>query len=1538
MIALGDEVEVTFAQTERASRAARPPSPSEVAKEEAWKEAARLASHFENDKNLTRIVRVQPTVWRQAGQRAAFRDSRRGRALSSKASSSSSSIASTAIVEANDEEDASTSSSSPRPVNRLPHILSLHSRSIDSSNREPSFLSYEPVLPQIGTQLVQAALRSNSVRCSVVNKQPSQGGSMQTPRINLQTMTAAWASQCTSVVLSLAAAKHECEFGNGIKLSNLSATNALEPCSLVDPTRSPSSGPKYKPFLLTSTSRLLPHALSTRLCSHSFIDTMKSIARNEMEMGVLSQLVPQRSDSLVNLCQTIAMDVDGINVWSSWVLLCFMLDEPRLRPLVQLSPITDIEASTARVFQNYGRSEVTRRARLDANASKVQAEEKAKKASKASAPGTDPSATDPSATGPSPTGTASSTGTASVEIGEETLDRLIQQAEEEEEEEQDSSSSNHQLTSMMSAISHADQALMAAKKKRTTHGTMGGGADASSVFLNYWDAVIRSSRYVHILKSLITQSRQAASLAAAHVLSSQSRIENASSDALMPLLNQNSLLMTISTQNAIRSAKAVSSLVVTTREMVPRIVIANVRSYPDYQKIEKRIGIVRSSEDSAHTTIHASRLAPMGVQPQNGIQNHTVSVWSLAIRNTTPKCKNTTLVPGVVESHRHRQAVLKDCGKATGMNRFRVEGLVSKIKERAKSLAHDGDLDVTINGIARGFIVLRAKLVVSGSQIAAGKAIAEDVAKMASLEKAGRSRPLHISEAAIVTADCELTRMQEPFATPGNNLGLGLQVNETVRYLMKNKTHRGDPCRHFCGVATASEMQEASVDEFDKPATLLPIVDVSVDFLDAPSEAASSLNSRRDACLRTTSLTLTVGGDCPVRVTDLIRKMVIFRSQIKATSLHALKDRLSHRMQSRSLLLASIARASEMNDVALHTTSGCVNSDIASAKRLTINDFNLNLMMTPWQVFRTGLSNIPESFSTTPWCGVYGSGFEIGTSGGLGIRASALTADKRNHGKLLSTQSQVDEFCKALSKVHYQQTSSTSYSAIPKETRGIPHYTVPGLHSYLDDYFDALESARLILGISERRTKDSLQCLPFSPYSERLSPYTVEDSNAKMRFRNPEDNNDIDGKAFLVDATCSDVSILREPLISRASMSSVHDNVFASPRPFVASFFLSASGLALLAKYAFLSSKPWLPSDHSSPKEEVAFLKTLIDAFHSGSDLPSNCDHLWAADAMLLISTMFPFRVLVSEPTVPSAYSKAPSRISKVMTLQVSTSGKDSVGAPIDGLGLGVEEVEEAKKYWAAFCRADYTINAWKKIEPLLVDLLHKDGSFDNSIADLDRMSAFLETAIRGRWFVDSENGTKPPSSPSPLCGVGSHAQVRAHHLKPVFFGGIDHRGEAYTARGSSIGLPAMGLQQILNLMIGSVREETVAVQYKVNIGQLCFRVSSVADIFTNTNKERSSKSVSAVGVDGDELAFGCRSEKLKMCGLQRKAFAENLDLIKPLVTGICPPKPDAYRARGDWRSVQFIRSKREDYLASGLKSREEIDAEALFATASGIS
>ena len=845
------------AKTERASRAARSPPPSDAAWEAAWQANTNLAARLER-RGLTRVARQPVTTFPlKSGRHVVGRGD----------------FSATASV----------------PGANLSHVFSLQ-RPIDANARESSYLAYQTVLPLEAAQLAAAGMRSNSVRASVVHKaKKTQGGGQQTTRNSLQDLCASFAAQSTAVAVALGVARRA--FG---RASDPGATTATSLAPFVDGVTAATANL----FITTSSTRLLPHALPIRTGAHNLLATMREFATSELEVGMIRSLVPQQVAALRSICVKICDHTDGVNVWAAWVLLIHMLSDPRLRKLVQTSPITDHEVAVAYLFTNYARAEVTRRARMDqaaaqkANAKRPTADHAATQVALQADPDDDPDA-----------------------------------------------------GAQVDAQALSDKQTLSLKRKRPP---CAGVVQVSGGVLDYWSAAL-GSEYASILKLMITQSRALANQASVETLTGQAP----------PGFNseRNALLVDISARNAVKSAEALSGLVVTTPERVPKIVTWRCRNAEG--RLQTHTGLVRSSSDAANTTIHATRMAAPCLQEPSG---HTRVFWSLAVRNATPHNAATSLVPGVVEGVAHLHAIAS--GKIPMRHKHYTTRVVETVKQRTHRAACDGALDVTLTGIARGFIVLRAKLVVSESQVRAGRAIAESLGTAhETAREAARGAIFGDFESVSVTSEAALGVETEPFATPSNNLALALEANEQIRVLFKSKSHRGDPCRHLTGMATPAEMAEAACEEHDRPQTLLPIVDCKVDFCDDPSVPLTPLPHRRDAGLATVAIQLTVCGDAPVRLPELLD---LFARERRP-------DKMQRTFEIVSLICGGAARASELNDISASVAAGHVNSSIASAKRILVGDLNMRLFCTLFQVYRVGTSNVPRSYETTPWSGTYGA-------------------------------------------------------------------------------------------------------------------------------------------------------------------------------------------------------------------------------------------------------------------------------------------------------------------------------------------------------------------------------------------------------------------------------------------------------------------------------------------------------------------------------------------------------------------------------------
>jgi len=957
--------DVVVALTQRASRAARSPAPSSTAQVAAWKRSTDLAEELEG-RNLSRVDRLPPTTFQSrasSGGHGRMTPARGGRggggggrggggggARACTAVSTSSALA----EEATPVLDAGKPAS---PTAQLSHVFSLQ-RSIDANAREASFLTYQSVLPLESTQLAAHGMRSNSVRVSLVNKpKKTCGGGQQTTRNNLGDLAAASSSQSVSVAIALGAARRIALDAHGVHTDDPRATIAIDTGSLVAEDRGRNEAVHEDTvFLVATTARLLPHALPTRVAQHSFLNSMREFARGELEMGMLRQRVPQQVDALRSVCNAVVDSTEGTSVWAAWVLLCHMLSDPRLRRLVQASPISDMDAATAAVFQTYARGEITRRARMETQPPPPAFPAAAAETSAAASKATSMADEDEFAEGVKWGATAAS-------IPGMDMDKVLEAVAESVEEEGNdpkwakgvstkrqkrqkapktpTTPTTHTTPTTLTTPQDeaaqrtaADKQTLSLKRKRPPT-SCSAPPSGSGLFLEYWKAAL-SSDYAAILKTMITQSKSAAGAAALETLCGQSP------EGMRAHFNP--LLADISSRNAIKSAEAISSLVVTSEARVPKIIVWRARNHEN--RIQLHAGLVRSPNDVSNTTLHACSLAPRRVQPSNGTQNHTVAIWSLAVRNTTPHDAATSLLPSVAEGAVHLNAL--QSGKITLRSRHQLSRVFEMVKSRAARGASDGSLDTTLTGIARGIIVLRAKLCVSASQVHAGASIAKDLADAhaEAARRAGFTPQSDYESCALISEESlDGQRIKEPYATPASNLGLALQANEQLRVLMKNRSHRGDPCRHLCGVTTPAEMSEASVEQYDLPQALLPIVDCQVDFLEDPRGTESTaLPNRRDAMLRKVAITLTVCGDAPVRVTDLV---------------DAYCDDYVHRphegidadgiFEALAITHAAAARASEVNDLACSVCAGHVNSSIASAKRILVGDLNTRLLLTLYQ-------------------------------------------------------------------------------------------------------------------------------------------------------------------------------------------------------------------------------------------------------------------------------------------------------------------------------------------------------------------------------------------------------------------------------------------------------------------------------------------------------------------------------------------------------------------------------------------------------------
>jgi len=441
------------------------------------------------------------------------------------------------------------------------------------------------------------------------------------------------------------------------------------------------------------------------------------------------------------------------------------------------------------------------------------------------------------------------------------------------------------------------------------------------------------------------------------------------------------------------------------------------------------------------------------------------------------------------------------------------------------------------------------------------------------------------------------------------------------------------------------------------------------------------------------------------------------------------------------------------------------------------------------------------------------------------------------------------------------------------------------------------------------------------------------------RFRNPDDAVGAEGRAFQVDATCADVAILREPLVSCAAITSPQDCIFGQAQPFLTSVIGAAAALARLARSLTLLQCPDRPNTEIAPEEDVRLLyQLLVDYYSKDSPTPerNGLSHYHASVAAVLLNSIFTSGHRMAELVIVDGNARGPAACAAHLRAQEAAGLADPKphGAPLRDL-VRPEEYARAKAWWAPFERAQQHLNPWTQVARLLVLLSRINGSLDLPLQTYDEVWAAVHGLVcQGAWLHASPDGLRPPAAPSPLAGLRAASHVRAEHVTPTFVGKTGDLHDAKPAMACVVGVLPMGFQQILALLQGASADERVVVNYAQNFSFLIYRPSAAPDIVTNAKKQRSSKAISCVNVEGDEAAFGTRADKLEVCKLHRVAWRVNLDLVKPLCLRVAAPRPNMQRSRGDRASVDYCKQRKRELDEEGLLTKQQVVADALMKAA----
>lgn len=576
-----------------------------------------------------------------------------------------------------------------------------------------------------------------------------------------------------------------------------------------------SLSPEHGTFPVVMSSKLIFNACPTKLSDACVITVSKHLAMQELDVCLISERLTTSKAILDGLCNSICCpgkyDLDSI--WASWVLVVYLSSHPEGRALLRNTKLTDVDYQTASAFEAYGRAEITRRARLEA-----QQEAAFKKR-----------------VSPNPLRGKSPRPGAALQTG----------PREEGVEGDESPAPDQHVLGVIDAMIENEKRQLATKRKRGSKGASAASASDAFSMLSWWAGALRCDNS-SVLTSLIACSKQAAKKAAATTLERQVNGDS--------VVSENLVIKTISEQNAVTSAQALVPFVGRRNTETPRL-MAWVVNGKEYR------GMTRTKDDARATSIHACKVAPREFQPP---ANTGKIVWSDACMHFAPRNEEHTVLPSILEKLEHC-ADMKNHSKKCALMAERMEGLLMGEVEPPRPLE--------ISGITRSTIGFRMTVKVDQSLLLSGKLLGDEMVSIAvdqSAKEAAAASPSVSCAPQLVGSSQDMQQRVEPLCSPSQRLAVGLGVSEEVRIWFSGKTRKNNPCKVVLGLASNNERSRECPSLLNsEPPPLLTIVDFSME-VNAQEPTVENMEPHREVKFDTA---LHVCGDKAVRLPEVLEAL-----------------------------------------------------------------------------------------------------------------------------------------------------------------------------------------------------------------------------------------------------------------------------------------------------------------------------------------------------------------------------------------------------------------------------------------------------------------------------------------------------------------------------------------------------------------------------------------------------------------------------------------------------------------------------------------
>ena len=1356
----------------------------------------------------------------------------------------------------------------PLDKDEAQHFAHIKSESFDCGRSEAKWLLNGRTVPLQHDELAEAAFKSNAVSSSVtkMNRKVTESARLQTSRISCRPIGQAAAAQCTKVWVVQALAEATARL-NGLATCSPVDASSTDPCELSQLCTAvrgcAREAVNRQVCVIQSTSQLIYNSNSIKLGPESIYSVAKQLARLELEQEQISQVIPSANHMLKAICHSVQGGFELDAAWAAVVLIVYVISDPRSRNILRNTGITDWDVHNACAIEAYGRGEITRRSRM-----RLAKNEK------------------------------------------RTLTSSCNYFSENDEDDSDVDFMDGDICSSLALQDEGDAArILSAKRRRIIRGASALLITDSYSLLHWWFRALRCPDR-SVLTTLMAENQNASKLAAAATLDLQTSSKRIARD---------DMLVCLATTNAYKSSCTILKMFLD-RDVddVPRWVSMNALQNGNK---DTKFAFAHNATLTSGSTLHAASLPPRNMQASK--DSELTILWSCAVHEMTVDGSHhvpQTMRGGVastrtacVTAHYKEIAAAKLSRKLSMDGKQKRRGFcdtpqLRRIQRLTEHIKREttAAMPSAASGVTRSFIVFKTSIQVTTDVFESSQALYKELEEFAKQSKALSQHTPNEPLMCIPTGEYR----KEPLCVPALKLTIGLQLSELIRRAMGHRTRKNDLCRVQLSDACKSDLLGFELIVDSEPPPLAVITDFNINFDDSTVSAL-------DKAFRNTS----VGTTAPKLCSATIGLHVGIHKATRVTEMIIHEKNVWHQ---RALLYTGSSQASYIGDFGSNLAAGSTNSCINSSRRICCADVNVLALLSIADVFGGAITNVKPSQSG-PYYGVYGPRLDTGITS-CGSDGHYHRSDRRAHGSMMLGHEVASEVAHMLAKMHFVEDENGNFVERPSTTRGIPYGFIPGIHSLLTDYENAISNSVVTeedqhadcnVGGCTNTTMGGLFCLPISKFTQALRPdvESTVDPTHRFAFRDPTQSSAAVGRSYMSDVTSEDDAIVTEPLFRRPCVATIACNPFATSYEYVDSCFNVLGALAIIARIVGGVDALWRHLDewHSEEPGEP-----------TGSCRGS---WLWASDAcVLLFGVLYPNDHRVAQEVVPTCYANACAKNARLARQQIGDAN-DSHGQKLHAL-VSPEEAAQARGLWARMRRKDASLCPWQSaIAPFLQLLIEQDGNHCMWAKDVQAYRRHLNCLCsRAAWLFYSEDGKTPPLVPNPAANCRTADDVRRPTLDPVFTGRGVNLQHAQP-RGCLVGLKPFQLRQIYALLLGA-HLDGVKVQAVRNEGGLLLRESARSTVHECDGSKRSRKGISFTQTDGDDAAYGTRRAKVYGADLQRVAWDANVLLQAPLYCAVEPPRDILWRTRGMHGDPQRVREMIAQGANEGISQEAQSDLE----------